>query len=116
MNDLIKTGNVRLIACPKPFKNPSEEYLQHTIIEFWLDWLPKSKLTLVANEDTVALFAKSKNINFLKCEINNFDTPLLESLLKTVEDRSDEEYIIYVNSDIVLFQDIKGVLKSSLID
>lgn len=73
----------------------------------WLQLKPKCEIILLGDDDGVSDMARKLSIKHVeRVERNEFGTPLLSSAFETAQKIAQHGILMYINSDIILFQDL----------
>lgn len=95
-----------IFTIPKPFKGHSN-VIQINAIKSWLHLTPRCEIILMGDDEGVAETAHElgvKHISLIKK--NEFGTPLLSSAFSFAQKLAKNDILVYVNSDIIFFQDL----------
>lgn len=105
-----------IFTLPKPFTNKHIDIIQRNAIKSWQSLIPASEIILVGNDRGIAEMAKKFNIKHIPNVIcNEFGTPLLNSAFELVNKISKTDLLVYINTDIILFEDfLQNVQKVKL--
>lgn len=95
-----------LFSCPKPFTNPCIRQIQRNAIGSWIQLQPRPEILLLGNEEGVAEVAADFGVRHIPdLALNEFGTPLVNSIFKQAEVATTNSLLCYVNSDIMLLND-----------
>lgn len=102
--------HITLFSVPKPFEGRTD-LIQRNAIASWSRLRPEVEVILAGREKGVAEAAAEFSLTHLpEISVNEFGTPLVDSLFCTVARYSDRPILCYVNADIILLQDfVKAV-------
>jgi hypothetical protein len=114
---------ITFVCCPKPFL---KEYyaIQNNAIKSWSQLEYVDKIIICGDEEGIEKYATNlqKEINIDDVEKiiykktikrNKYNTPLIDRLFK-IGTQTDNEYVCYINSDIVLLNDFDKTFKAFL--
>jgi hypothetical protein len=101
-----------IFTIPKPFKEGHINIIQRNAIKSWLKLTPKCQIILFGDDEGVAEAAREFNVlhipNVKKTE---FGTPLLDDVFNSARKLADNDFLVYVNADII-FLGGDGILKA----
>jgi len=101
-----------IFTIPKPFTNQHINIIQRNAIKSWTLLHPACEIILVGNDNGVAKTAQEYNIKHIpKVKCNEFNTPLLNSALDLVRQKSKNDILVYVNADIILLSSFMNIIK-----
>src|SRR3989339_170706 len=101
---------ITIFTIPKPFTDPHINIIQTNAIKSWVKL--GVDVVLVGDDDGVDERAREfgvKHIPNVLC--NEFGTPLLNSALSLVRKKFNNEYLVYVNADIILLKNFLDIFK-----
>ena len=109
------------ITCPKSFKVPLFKKIQVNALVSWIELYPTASfllfcedLCLDSSEKYYELFKKMRAGGKLKYidSVKGIDgVPYISGIFdEAFKIASDDEYVVYINSDIILFSDFKRTL------
>jgi len=108
--------SLRLFACPKGFDKKDNAATQINAIRSWLTWLDGDQITLVGEDPGVKEITESYGLRWAKVETNDLGTPFIESMFRAGEQSGNENYLCYINSDILMFPEICDILTTEILD
>lgn len=95
-----------IVAAPKSFVGAVGE-AQRNAIRSWLRLVPRPHVLLASRDPSVLAVAQEYNVDVIPdVETNTQGTPLLNSIFDLAEKRTNAEVMVFVNGDIVLFDDV----------
>jgi hypothetical protein len=96
---------ITIFTIPKPFTGLSD-IIQRNAILSWQRLHGDSQILIFGDDPSVVKFAKDHNIQCISdFKSNNYGTPLLDGIWRAAHDNAENEYICYINTDIILFPD-----------
>lgn len=97
---------VTLFSNPRPFVDIFDR-IQRNAIESWLELIPTCEIILFDDEKgSTAEVAKEYGIKCItEVECNEYGTPLLRGVFKTIQQIAKNDILAYVNTDIILMND-----------
>jgi hypothetical protein len=100
-----------IFSIPKPFLGHSD-IIQRNAIQSWLRLEPHCEIFLCGNDRGVAEAASEFQVHHVPdIENNKYGTPLLSSAFRVVQQKADSSLLCYVNSDIILLNNIIDAVK-----
>lgn len=106
------TKKITLFAVPKAFEGHIGAIQSNAILS-WLQWTDCLDVVLFGDDDGVAEFAKENSIrHFPEISRNQAGTPLLDTVFQRVIENSRTQWMLYINSDIVLNSSVYQLVKS----
>jgi len=95
-----------IFSIPKPFHN-NITVIQENAIQSWKNIHPECEIYLFGDEDGVEEYAKKYCISHIK-EVprNEFGTPILSDVFEKIQKLANNNFICFVNTDIILIPDI----------
>lgn len=94
-----------IFSCPKPFRGHIK-IIQRNAIKSWTLLKPKVDIILLGNEEGTAITAMEVGIRFIpEVELNEYGTPLVNSIFHLAQAASNSAFMCYVNADIILMSD-----------
>jgi hypothetical protein len=97
---------ITIFSIPKSFRGLSE-IIQRNAIQSWLKLDPRCEIILCGNDPGVAEAAAEFHVKHIPdVGINEYGTPLLSSAFKVVQQQATGSLICYVNTDIILLNDV----------
>ena len=100
-----------IATVPKPFKNPHINIIQRNAIQSWIRLSPRPQVILFGNDEGIGDVAKEFGILHIPEIQNEFGVPLLSSVFSVTKKMSENPYIAYINTDIVLMNDFIEAIK-----
>jgi hypothetical protein len=86
--------------------------IQRNALRSWMCLIPPDQLFLVGDDQGVAEIAREYGVQHLPEVIKNeFGTPVLDSAFDLVQAKASSELILYINADIMLFDDIMVAIR-----
>lgn len=103
-------SKISIFTIPKPFEGHIN-IIQKNAIQSWLQLSPKPEIILFGDEKGISETAKEFGIKHIsQIKKNEFGTPLLSSVFNLAKEQANNNFLSYVNSDIILMNDfIKAV-------
>ena len=111
------------VSCPKPFINEYKD-IQNNAIRSWLKLPSVDKIIICGDEEGVEEYVESlqkennsdesdsERIRYKKTiKRNEFNTPLVDRLFK-IGTHTDNKYVCYINSDIILLSDFEETVNA----
>ncbi|MBS1250406.1 MAG: hypothetical protein MAG431_02000 [Chloroflexi bacterium] len=93
-----------IFSAPKPFTDPHIDLIQRNAIQSWQRAGDDVEILLIGEEDGLAEVAEEYGVRHLpNVEKNEHGTPLVSSIFQLAREASDNELLVYVNADIILF-------------
>jgi len=97
---------ITLFTIPKPFTGHID-IIQRNAIQSWLRLQPACEIILFSNDYSVEKVAKEYGCKYLPdLPINQFNTPYLNKAFEIAEKIAKNQFLCYVNTDIILTQDV----------
>ncbi len=91
-----------IFTCPLPFEG-HRGIIQHNAIKSWINLDPSIEIILTGNEDYIQPIADSYDIDYLTgIDCNEYGTPLINSIFNKVIEKSKNDILCYINSDIII--------------
>lgn len=100
-----------IATVPKPFRDPHINIIQRNAIQSWLQLFPKPKIILFGNDEGIAEAAKEFGVLHVPEVENEFGIPLLNSVFNLAQKMSNNQFVAYINTDIILMSDFMAALK-----
>lgn len=95
-----------IFSIPKPFVGQSA-LIQRNAIQSWLKLEPRCEIFLCGNDSGVAEAAQEFHVHHLPdIQKNEYDTPVLGSAFRLVQQIAGGALVCYVNADIILLNDV----------
>lgn len=102
---------ITIFTIPKPF-NGHIKVIQRNAIKSWMQLKPQCEIILFGDDKGVSEIAQEfKLLNIPNIDKNEFGTPLLDSVFNLAQQHSSNNILVYVNSDIIIFNDLITTLK-----
>jgi len=99
--------NTTIFTIPRPFKDITVSHRQGNAVQSWITLEPRPEVILCGDCRGVGRYARSMDCVWLpQIERNEYGTPLVSDAFKQVFKVAKNDILIYVNCDIILFQDI----------
>ncbi len=97
---------ITIFSVPKAFYGHTA-VIQRNAILSWTKLSPKCEIILFGDDEGVGEIAQELNLRHVPdVNKNEFGTPLLDSIFYQAQKLSKNDILMYVNADIILFQDI----------
>ncbi len=94
-----------LIAIPRPFKGHIG-IIQTNAIKSWTHLRPKPEIILMGEEQGIKEIAADLHLRHIpEIKKNEFGTPLYNSILQEAKKAVSNDWLCYVNSDVILLND-----------
>jgi hypothetical protein len=107
---------ITLFAIPKSFHSYTA-IIQRNAINSWLKLQPKCEIILFGDDEGVAEIAEELDlIHVPHITKTEYGTPLLDSVFRRAQDLARNDTMCYVNSDIILMNDLSTSLKKIKFD
>ena len=104
---------ITLFSTPKPFTDPHINLIQRNAIQSWLRAGKDVDILLIGEEDGLAAVAEEYGVLHVPdVKRNESNTPLLSSIFQIAHEASDSEFIVYVNTDIILPPNFQEVVQA----
>ncbi len=102
---------ITLFATPKPFQGHIA-VIQRNAMKSWTLLRPRPEIILFGEEEGTAETAKELGLRYFpQVERNSYGTPLISDIFSKAGQLSSQQYLCYVNSDIILMSDFMEVLQ-----
>ena len=96
-----------IFSTPKPFSDPHIATIQRNAIQSWINLSAQVDVLLVGDEPGQVEVAAELGIRVLpEVERNQAGTPLVSSIFDLARRASESPYLVYVNADILLMDDL----------
>ena len=103
---------VTIFSTPKPFTGLNK-IIQWNAIKSWKNLGEDYEIILLGNDKGVKEICDELDLIHLPdINTNNLNTPLLDSVFKKAEKRSSKDFMMYINSDIIICNDIVSKISS----
>ena len=103
---------ITFAALPKPFIGHIGT-IQRNAIGSWLQLEPRPEIVLFGDEEGTAEVAKELGVTHVpEVDLNEHGTPMLPQLFRKVESMSSDNWICYINADILLVSDFMPGFKT----
>jgi len=100
-----------LFSCPKPFRGHFG-VIQKNAIRSWTLLKPRPEIFLMGDEEGTSEVAQDLRVRHMPhVRRNEFGTPLVNSLFEEAERAATEEFMCYLNGDILLMSDFAEAFK-----
>jgi hypothetical protein len=97
---------ITLFTIPKAF-NGHIGIIQSNAIRSWKEIHSDVEIFICGNDDGVAEFAKSENLRHIANVKTTVEgTPILDSIFRQVANQAKNQVLCFVNTDIILFDDV----------
>ena len=97
---------ITIFTIPKPFLGHIN-VIQRNAIKSWIELRPKCEIILFGDDSGVIETAKEFNlVSIPTIHKNEYNTPMLNSVFDLAQQKSSNEIMVYVNADILLYQDL----------
>lgn len=101
---------ITFFSTPKPFTKSHTNIIQRNAIQSWLRAGDDVEVLLIGEEEGLAEVAAEYGVRHLpNVARNEFGTPLISSIFQIAREASESEFMVYVNTDIILppnFQEV----------
>ena len=95
-----------IFSIPKPFQD-NISIIQRNALQSWTHLHPDCEVFLFGDETGITDIAQDYNIGHIKnIPKNEYGTPLLNFVFEKIQEIAKNNYICYVNTDIILTSDI----------
>jgi len=102
---------VTIFSCPKAFKG-HVSVIQRNAIRSWRRAVPDAKIMLCGDEEGVAAAAREVDgLHETQIKVNEYGTPLLNSVFAAAMNSSEAGPMCYVNADVMLDRDLVMALQ-----
>lgn len=102
-----------IFTLPKPFTKPHIALIQNNAIGSWLTLEPKPEIFLMGDDHGIREAAEKFGITHIGgIKKNKYGTPLLNNAFQIARERSENNYLVYVNADIILMPDFADIFKN----
>ncbi|MFX0092700.1 MAG: hypothetical protein ACFFBD_13135 [Candidatus Hodarchaeota archaeon] len=103
---------ITFFTCPKPFTNDHIRTIQINALRSWILLKPTPEIILLGKEAGIAEIAAEFNVHHTEnIKYNKYGTPYLNSVFETGQILAQNEIVCYLNSDIILLQDLMNAVK-----
>jgi MoaA/NifB/PqqE/SkfB family radical SAM enzyme/GT2 family glycosyltransferase len=103
-----------IFSVPKPFSGHAG-IIQRNAVKSWSLLSPRPRIFLFGNEAGIAEVCEDLDLTHLpSVQCNSVGTPCLSHVFATVELQSDTKLLLFVNADVILFNDVYSVIRSCL--
>lgn len=100
-------ARVAIFTAPKPFVDDHIKIIQNNAIRSWKALGSDVEIWLVGDEEGVEQATKELGVGYIpEVARNDSGTPRIDSIFGLVREKSQAEYLCYVNADILLFPDL----------
>lgn len=100
-----------LFSTPKPFSGLSGR-IQENAIRSWKLLSPENEILLLGNDENIESAAGRLGVKRVPdIRVNEYGTPLLDDVFLRAEQVSQNPYLCYVNTDIILMPDFMGAVQ-----
>lgn len=97
---------ITIFTIPKPFKGHINT-IQRNAIKSWMQLKPECEILLFGDDEGVRETADEFGIvNIPNIDKSEYGTPLLNSAFNVAQNKASNNLLIYVNTDILFFQNI----------
>jgi hypothetical protein len=101
-----RNAGLTIFTIPKTFTGHNS-VIQRNAIRSWLQLVPRCQILLFGDDPGVAENAREHGIEHVpSIETNQHGTPLLSDAFKKAQEMAKHDKLLFVNADIILFQDI----------
>src|SRR3989344_5214248 len=103
-----------IATVPKPFtnKNPHINIIQRNAIQSWLKIRPKCEIIFFGNDEGIAETAKEFGVLHVPDVKKDFGLPLLSEVFNLTKKMTQNNFLSFVNTDIILTSDFIKALES----
>ena len=103
---------ITIFSTPKPFVGKNK-IIQWNAIKSWKSLGKDYEIILLGNDSGVRKICEDLDlIHVPDINTNSLNTPLLDSVFNKAEASSNKDYMMYINSDIIICNDISIQIKS----
>jgi len=104
---------ITIFTVPKPFTDKHVNIIQRNAIGSWLRLIPSVEIILIGNEHGVAEISKEFGLKHIpNVKVSEYGTPLLDSVFQLASENTENEILIYSNSDIIFSNSVVNILKN----
>lgn len=96
----------------RSFDDPRANIMQHNAIKSWLYLDPKPEIIIMGAGKGVARFCNQYNLKNVSVEKNEFQVPYLDDMMRKAENIAENDYLLLVSGDIILFQETMNALNA----
>jgi hypothetical protein len=97
---------ITFFTIPKPFEGHTA-VIQRNAIQSWIKAVPACEIILCGDDPGISEIAREFDLKHIAAiERNSFGTPLLNSAFHQAQQFSQNPYICYINTDIIMVSDI----------
>ena len=99
-----------LFSCPKPFRGRIHT-IQRNAIQSWIRLNPRPEVFLLGDEEGTAEAVREFDLGHIpQVALNEFGTPLVNSIFEEAEKAATTGLMGYVNADLILMSDFVGAI------
>jgi len=103
-----------IFSLPKPFLNPHIKTIQRNAIKSWATLGDEVEIFLLGKDEGIKEMADEFSLrHFPDVKTNEYGTPLLDSAFQIARINSKNDYLFFINSDIIFLKDI-NILRSNM--
>jgi len=103
---------ITFFACPKSFQGDIN-IIQRNAIKSWTLLRPKPEIILMGVDKGVAEISEEFGlIHIAGIEMNEYETPLVNSIFQVAQERATYSIVCYINSDIMLTNDFMQTVET----
>lgn len=99
-----------IFTIPKPFKENHIKIIQRNAIQSWTKLQPKCEIILFGDDKGIAEVAKEFGVLHVPKVENEFGIPLLSSVFRLGKEMATNQFVAFVNTDIILLSDFTEAL------
>ncbi|HEY6103450.1 MAG TPA: hypothetical protein VI007_09540 [bacterium] len=102
---------ITLFTAPKPFTGRFAD-IQRNTIRSWLRLEPRCEILLIGPDQGVAAAAKELGVRYTAhVEMNEYGTPLVNSVFAEAEKAAADEILCYANADIIFLGSLLSAIR-----
>ena len=103
-----------IFSVPKPFSGHAG-IIQRNAVKSWSLLSPRPKIFLFGNETGIAEVCEDLDLTHIpSLQCNSVGTPCLREVFAIVEQQSDTKLLLFVNTDIILFNEVYSAIRRCL--
>ncbi len=102
-----------IFTCPKPFTDPHIRIIQRNALTSWTHLVPRPEIFVIGEEEGTAQICDELDLSHEpRVARNEFDTPLLDDVMRLVHQSAAHRLLAYVNADIILTGDLMEAIQN----
>lgn len=103
---MTEQNSITIFTIPKPFEGHIGT-IQYNAVKSWTLLQPRPQVLLFGDEAGIQEACLDLQVTQMpELDVNEFGTPLLDSVFRKAQEYAKHEVLMYVNADIILFEDI----------